>query len=344
METRRVGMPFTKWSQGLAAPNQEHRPNDAASRILRAERCLDLSHIPRFRLNRSDTFYCIGSCFAREIEGALLRQRLRVLSQEMEPERFGVTPEDDPHHKGVTGILTKFNTFSMKQEIDRVVERQADHGTAPDESYRFYETNGLCWDPQLHRVPPGPRERVQRIRAMVDANFAKLREASVVVITLGLTELWWDIKDDLALNDRPIDWSQTKPGGRLEFRNPGFAANLASVEHMIRQIRALNPEARVVISVSPVPLQRTFTGRDIIVANTYSKSVLRAVATEIVETFDGVDYFPSFEMVMFTERAGAWQHDQRHVSTGVVNAITHRFLEAYMPSSSAKQKTTAAAG
>jgi hypothetical protein len=47
-------------------------------------------------------------------------------------------------------------------------------------------------------------------------------------------------------------------------------------------------------TVSPVPLYLTFSGEDIIVANTYSKSVLRAACDAVENSREHVDYFPSY--------------------------------------------------
>lgn len=90
-----------------------------------------------------------------------------------------------------------------------------------------------------------------------------------------------------------------------------------------------NKEPRIILTVSPVPLLRTFSNRDIIVANTYSKSVLRAVADELSSKYDDVDYFPSYEMVANSPREIAWRHDQRHVTKEMVWHIMHRFKTEY---------------
>ena len=51
---------------------------------------------------------------------------------------------------------------------------------------------------------------------------------------------------------------------------------------------------KIVLTVYPVPFSDTFSGQDVIVANTYSKSVLRCVAQDLTELYDHVDYFPSY--------------------------------------------------
>lgn len=64
--------------------------------------------------------------------------------------------------------------------------------------------------------------------------------------------------------------------------------------------------------VSPVPLANTFRGCDIIAANTYSKSSLRAASEEFACSNENVDYLPVYESVMHSDRLAAWDLDLRH--------------------------------
>jgi len=52
---------------------------------------------------------------------------------------------------------------------------------------------------------------------------------------------------------------------------------------------------------------------DVVVANTYAKSLLRAVAQEWTSAHDNVHYFPSYEIVQNSDRAATWEPDLRHV-------------------------------
>jgi tetratricopeptide (TPR) repeat protein len=87
----------------------------------------------------------------------------------------------------------------------------------------------------------------------------------------------------------------------------------------------------MILSVSPVPFKATYSGQDAIVANTYSKSVLRAAAEEFVEAHDNVDYFPSFEMVTLSDRKAAYCDDNIHVQPAMVNRIMELAVSRYVP-------------
>jgi len=68
----------------------------------------------------------------------------------------------------------------------------------------------------------------------------------------------------------------------------------------------------------------------VIIANSYSKSVLRAVAGQIAEECQNVDYFPSYESVMQTKQAYVWESDLAHVQESFIGRIMLRVTEKYV--------------
>jgi len=74
----------------------------------------------------------------------------------------------------------------------------------------------------------------------------------------------------------------------------------------------------------------THRDMDVLIANTYSKAVLRAAAEEITARYDFVEYYPSFESVTLSRRDLAWLDDQIHVSGDLVNLNIERMIAAYV--------------
>jgi hypothetical protein len=65
----------------------------------------------------------------------------------------------------------------------------------------------------------------------------------------------------------------------------------------------LNPNIKLVLTLSPVPLARTFEFSSAIVADAVSKSVLRAAIHELIGMYpEKIFYFPSYEMVTWLGR------------------------------------------
>ena len=72
---------------------------------------------------------------------------------------------------------------------------------------------------------------------------------------------------------------------------------VSDLSQFLEELKALNAKARVVLTVSPVPLVATATGEHVLAASTYSKAVLRVACQEITERYPDVVYFPAYEIV-----------------------------------------------
>ena len=97
----------------------------------------------------------------------------------------------------------------------------------------------------------------------------------------------------------------------------------------------LNKDIKLVLTLSPVPLARTFEFASAIVADAVSKSVLRAAIHELIGMFpDKIFYFPSYEMIAWLGRYrgdafGGEGSDPRHVSPYYIDAVLNSFVRNY---------------
>ena len=311
---------YQRWSLAYDAKDGVHGKHDAATRLATGD-MLELSIEPRFRLAPETRYYCIGSCFARHVERALIRAGSEVLSGALRlPDSIdakSLTPRDPS---------TKFNTFSMNRMIDL-----ARPGSEDETDFLVELRPGEFWNPQLHSQQTFGLEQARALHASFCENVRRIAEADCIIITLGLTEYWFDQETGMPLNNSPLDWRHARRTGRFVFRNSGFAENMAQLREMIGKIRAIGkPGVRVVVTVSPVPLQFTFENRDILVVNTWSKSVLRAVCGELVAEDPDIDYFPSYELVLLSPADQVWHHDRRHVNEPFVRRVMEVFKSSYM--------------
>jgi hypothetical protein len=63
-------------------------------------------------------------------------------------------------------------------------------------------------------------------------------------------------------------------------------------------ICSFNPQIKkIILTVSPVPLTATYERHGALIATTYSKAVIRAVAGDISKESPIVEYFPSYEII-----------------------------------------------
>ena len=65
------------------------------------------------------------------------------------------------------------------------------------------------------------------------------------------------------------------------FHMSSYEENFENVARTVEMVTSIRPDARLVITVSPVGLGRTFGPDDILVANCEGKSILRAVVVRL---------------------------------------------------------------
>lgn len=277
---------------------------------------------PSFTLPQGCSVFTIGSCFARNIEIALRDRGLRIptLALQFPPEEL---------MKGTalrTGILNKYTPFSMLNEIEQL-GRDDDGGR-----YLIEVGEDRWWDGQLHSHEPVTRERGLQRRRRIRRLYAEaIAESAVVIVTLGLVEAWWDEAEQIYVNDTIPRHVIDRHPGRFFFETLAVEKTIDAVMRLVTALHALNPAQKMLLTVSPVPFQRSFSGADAMVANSYSKAALRVAAEVATRSFDHVDYLPSYETVTLSEGGSAWEDDLVHVRPDMIELNVARMLAAYMP-------------
>ena len=294
----------TRWTHDTA------RFGDSLARV---------AHAAKFELGAQMSFFCMGSCFARNIEEHLIYSGADVSS------RMIVSPAEEWSARA-NGFVNKFTTASMLAELDFLLER-------PTFDETYFEQTAAGWiDLQLC---PGVRpvdlsRAIERREYLTGHYFDRLRDADVVILTLGLVEVWEDCGSGRFLNTAPSLASARREPDRYRLHILDARDNTAALDNIYSRLKAINPIAKVVTTVSPVPMTETFSGRDVLVANTYSKSVLRAAAETFANAHDDVDYFPSYDMIASSPRATAYAGDCVHVTDAVVGEVVQIFLREYL--------------
>src|SRR6266403_3078248 len=219
---------------------------------------------PKFKLHRDDKFYAIGSCFARGLENALAAHKITVESAAPEVAKL------QPANKEVSGLgfTNKYNTYSILNELRWSLDPDAEF---PRESIvRLTETT---WD-DPHTAPTlefANLEETLKRRALMQAVTKRIENCRAVILTVGLAEVWRDVKADVFINRTPIpSLLETEPD-RYEFHLTGFVENMANLEAIHALLTQYgHPDVRIIVTVSPVPLMNTFSTMDIVVANSWA--------------------------------------------------------------------------
>ncbi|OLP53872.1 hypothetical protein BJF92_04620 [Rhizobium rhizosphaerae] len=153
--------------------------------------------------------------------------------------------------------------------------------------------------------------------------------ADLFIITLGLSELWYDKPTgEVFWRAVPADVYDSQ---RHCFRTASHAETLHNLHRIYELIRRYRPAARILFSVSPIPLTATFRPISCITADAVSKATLRSALDEFLQAHgeaDGVYYFPSYEAVkrIFHYQ---WGEDRRHVRRDVLDFNMKLFEHYY---------------
>ena len=274
-------------------------------------------------ITRSTPIASMGSCFAREIKAVLLREGYSYITEEV----------NHPASRHASSAWERlYNLSSMRQIFEYTFEEWA-----PALRWWKAPVSGKVQDPFRRIILYDSLEQA-------DADFRHhricsrkaLKRAEVLILTLGLTEIWEDRSDGsvICLPAGPYV-SEGGDMSRYEFRVSRYAENLANLERIHAIMAVHNPGCKLIVTVSPVHLWATFRkDRDVISASCNSKSILRAVADEFCSLHENTFYFPAFEIAtiyrpLMGQPIYAEGRENFHVNQDTVDFIMKTFFEFY---------------
>lgn len=319
-------MPLLNLSYSEASKNQRRPdaswPRDEGAQSKRLAPFCRPQLRPSFSIGKDDLVFTIGSCFARNIEQHLVIEGFNVAVSQFE----GLCAAEGVQVKSST--LNKFVVQSIVNELRWALVPGSEF---PWESI-VEVREGRFLDMQLAAgLMPAPKQTMLGMRRAV-LNYMKLiREARVIIITLGLAEAWFDKEYGIYMNSMPLKATADRYEGRFEFHLLEYNEILNSLRELISILENFgHPDFRILLTVSPVALGSTLTLNDAFVANTYSKAVQRAAVEQFCLEHPRVDYLPTYESVTLSERSVAWREDGAHVSDDAVRLNVLRMQRAYL--------------
>lgn len=285
--------PYRRWDQGIAQiPPAEVDPVVSFG----------------LRVSPEQRIVTAGSCFAQHIARYLKAEGFNYL----------VTEPGHPLLNDELRAVYNYGVFSARfgniytsRQLEQLFRRA--YGTfAPRDSIWPAAGDGFV-DPFRPTIQPNgfrtPEEleadRAQHLRAVRRA----FEQLDVFVFTFGLTECWAAASDGAVFPLAPGVAGGVFDSERYAFVNLGVDDVVSDMSSFIASLRTVNPAAKVILTVSPVPLMATGVDRHVLVSTTYSKSVLRVAAEMLVNRLQDVYYFPSYEIVMGNFSRGAYFAD-----------------------------------
>lgn len=280
----------------------------------------------RWSLPQDARFATYGSCFAQHISRALRARDMGWVEGEAAPMS---TPAAlaEKYNYGVFSARTAniYTVAQLELLLSMVVgELSSDRPEIWPEGDRYRDSLRPMIEPQGFASIP---EALASRRTMLRGLRRSIEGADVFVFTLGLTEAW---VDDEGL---PFAACPGTLGGEFDPQHHHLVRYttgqvVAGLQRVLALLTKINPVIRLLLTVSPVPLTATASGEHVLVATTWSKSVLRAAAGEMMVMDERVDYFPSYEIITGPmTRSAFYEPNLRSVVPEGVEVVMKHFFQ-----------------
>ncbi len=279
-----------------------------------------------FRLTRQTRIATAGSCFAQHIAERLQASGYRYLVTEDAPE--GTAPEA-ARARGYRLFSARYGNVYTARQLRQLIERA--YGRFAPQDTAWIRPDGRFADPFRPRIEPEGFASAEAVEAERQVHFSNVRrlfeELDVFVFTLGLTEGWQAAVDGAAFPLSPGVAAGTFDPESYVFANQPVEEVIADLAAFADALKAVNAGARIILTVSPVPLVATYAPRHVLQSTVHSKAVLRVAAQRLADTRDDTLYFPSYEIVTSPEGAFRYlESDLRSVSKDGVDHVMWVFF------------------
>lgn len=269
-----------------------------------------------------------GSCFAQHIARALRKHGGHVIDMEPAPAEL---PNVHHTHYGYSMYSARYGNIYTAQQLLQLAMEATGGLTLED----------ICWPTRDGRFvdalrpsvePDGlssPEEVLLHRRFHLKKVSEVFHQMDILVFTLGLTEGWRSRTTGTIFPLAPGVSGGVFDDSEFEFVNFDHESALSALMQFCEVIKQHRKgrNFRMILTVSPVPLTATASDQHVLLATTYSKSVLRAVAGSAVARCPDIDYFPSYEIITNPLARGVFfESNLRSVRPEGVAAVMRAFF------------------
>jgi len=287
----------------------------------------DLYH-PRWQIAAKNRIFTAGSCFAQHVGRALRRAGAKVIDTEVLPRNVS----DGLKYKYGYGLYSaRFgNIYTARQMLQLMGEAAGE--TRP--ALPIWEHADRYFDAQRPAVEPRGLDTPEQVRSHREAHLARvslaLLRTDVFVFTFGLTETWEHIETGTVYPTAPGVMAGYFDPDLFRFKNLNALECYDDFVQIRAHMKKLNPTCKFIITVSPVPLTATASGDHVEVATASSKASLRAACAMLVDEYDDIDYFPSYEIITSANARGIYfKANKRSVARVGIDTAMGMFLAAH---------------
>ncbi len=291
---------------------------------------LDIDGIyrPKYTLNKWDSIASAGSCFAQEIGRYFRRAGIKVVDTEAVPPAAW-TPDLNQYGFGLFSARHG-NIYTPRELLQFWLEAIGEFEPAEP----VWERDGRYYDSRRPSVEPNGMASQDAVLESRRRHLCRLVKgysaASVFIFTFGLTETWEHTASGTVYPTAPGTIAGDFDPDTFRLNNLTFNDCFDDFMSFRDSLKSVNPNIRFIVTVSPGQSIATATGHHVACASTYTKAVLRAVAGQLADECDDIDYFPSYEMAtLCTTRGFFYQTNARQAHRFGVDFVMKVFAEAH---------------
>lgn len=281
-----------------------------------------------FEIGTTTRIATAGSCFAQHIGRYLRASRATLLDKEPAPKGLG---PDQAKRFGYGLYSARYGNIYSATQLRQLL---ADARSGRVHKDAIWQRDGRYYDALRPGLEPDGLATEQEVVVHRKAHLAAvkdlIKQTDLFIFTLGLTETWTHRRSGRAYPTCPGVIAGTFDKTLHELQVHTYPVVWRDLTEARRLMRRLNPEIKILLTVSPVPLAATARDAHVLTATTHSKSTLRAVAGDMAAAFEDVAYFPSYEMITGTPFRSQWlAADLRQVLPDGVDHVMTQFFASH---------------
>ena len=235
-----------------------------------------------------------GSCFSEHIGDLLSYYKFQSLSNPF-------------------GIL--YNPRSISKAIHRTLEQRY----YSEEELVYFNERWLSFDHHSSFSNTNKEAALSKINSQLDQSYEYLKQARTIIITFG-TAYYFTLAD----TNEVVGNCHKMPAKNFNRSKLTTEEIISDYKELIKLVDQVNPNIQCLFTVSPIR-----HWKDGAANNNWSKSTLICAVHQLVQDFDNVHYFPSYEIMMDELRDHRfYKEDLIHPSEQAIEYIWRRFMES----------------
>lgn len=285
----------------------------------------------KFDIPKDAKIATAGSCFAQHISHHLKKNGYNVL--DVEPPPPGLA--EHLHQKfGFSMYSARYGNIYTVRQLLQLAQEVAGEWTP--QNY-IWKKNGKFYDALRPAVEPeglgSPEEVIKQRNYHISQVKKLLEKLDLFIFTLGLTEMWVHKESGTVYPTAPGTLVGDFNEQEYEFQNAHFGLINRDMSEFIKVLKRIREGRgfKMILTVSPVPLTASASGKHVLASTIYSKSTLRSIAG-LWENKSYIDYFPSYEIVTNPRmHSTSFSDNLRSVRDEIVETVMSHFFAVHPP-------------